>query len=88
MHSTSMPRTHALALDTAMAEFDVRQRPIHEQLHALHDQLERIAQGETATAAQVDHLQQQLFEAETHLRTIDREMLTAVTRVAAASSRA
>jgi hypothetical protein len=68
----------ALALQQAMAPFNERRKPIHEQLKHSKEIIERAADGDPAVAGQVDLAIQQAFDARAQLEQIDREMLLAV----------
>ncbi len=65
--------TQALKLRDQLAKFDDRRLAAHKQLADSHDVLRRAAQGEKATAAEVDQAIARAFEARTQIDQIDRE---------------
>ena len=70
----------ALKLGDAIAKFDDRRIAAHKQLRDSREVLRRAAQGEKATAAEVDQAIQKALDARAQLQTIDREMVGVVTK--------
>ena len=70
----------ALKLGDTIAKFDDRRIAAHKQLRDSRDVLRRAAQGEKATAAEVDQAIQKALDARAQLQTIDRELVGVVTK--------
>ncbi|MBS2031691.1 MAG: hypothetical protein JST54_27590 [Deltaproteobacteria bacterium] len=78
----------ALQLDAAMTPFDERRKPLHEQLKASKQILDRAADGDPSAAGQVDSAIQQAFDARAQLEQIDRDMLLTVSKGMAPAQKA
>ena len=70
----------ALKLGETISRFDERRVALHKQLRDAHDVLRRAAQGEKATAAEVDQAIQKALEARAQLQAVDRELIGVVTK--------
>lgn len=79
-NALDLDAARALQLQQAMAPFNERRKPLHEQLKHSKELLERAADGDPAAASQVDAAIQQAFDARAQLEQINREMLLAVSR--------
>lgn len=77
-NALDLDAARALQLQQAMAPFNERRKPLHEQLKHSKEILEKAADGDPAAAGQVDAAIQQAFDARAQLEQIDREMLLAV----------
>ncbi len=70
----------ALKLGETIGKFDEKRLAAHRQLHEAHQALRKAAQGEKATAAEVDQAIQKGAEARAQLQAIDRDIVAAVTK--------
>lgn len=70
----------ALKLGEAIGKYDERRLAAHRQLHEAHDALRKAAAGEKVQAAEVDQAIQKALDARAQLQTIDREMVSTVTK--------
>jgi hypothetical protein len=70
----------ALKLGETIAKFDDRRLASHKQMRDAQDVLRRAAQGEKATAAEVDQAIQKALDARAQLQAVDRELIGVVTK--------
>jgi len=70
----------ALKLGEALAKFDVRRQGAQKQLREAHQALRKAADGEKATAQEVDQAIAKALEARAQLAAIDRETLQVVSK--------
>jgi Spy/CpxP family protein refolding chaperone len=70
----------ALKLDDAMRKFDERRKPLRAQVAEAARVLDRAAEGDAASLAQVDASAQKAFDARAQLAAIDREMYQSISR--------